>query len=156
MSKLLGFVLGLVLACIASSSAASAKNCVTVTVVDPLELPDGSIHAAGSLTLCSIKVFSPVAQFHQVSVDGMPVGFLLSRLVVSEGPVPDDPLVTFHRDRKGRLHLIGYAWPAGKRSQTYLLQDPRPSRGLNQASAPLEPPTEQERSSPPLLAAIAP
>lgn len=156
---LLGVALGLMLVGTATPIAASAKNCVTVTVLDPLELPDGSIHPAGSLTLCSVRSLSPVAQMHLVSVDGIPVGYLLSRTGVSEGPGPLEPMVTFHRDRKGKLHLVGYAWPAGKRSRTYLLQDPRPSRGpiASPATASVDAGVGRESGgSPAFLAAIAP
>jgi len=151
---------GLALACLATGTAAATRNCVTVSVPDPLQLPDGSIHPAGSLTLCSARSLSPVTQLHQVSVDGIPVGFLLSRMGLSEGPGPAEPLVTFHRDRKGRLLLIGYAWPAGRHSQTYLLKDPRPPSGepvaaeqttRSEAGHEIEAPDLR-----PLLAAISP
>jgi len=152
-------VLAIILACAGGSSSATSRNCVTVRLVDPLELPDGSVHGAGTLTLCTARSFSPVARLHQVSVDGMPVAVLLSRMGVSEGPAPRDPLVTFRRDRNGRLHLVGYAWPAGRRSQTYLLQDPRAS-GPEVASAETAGPgTSVARAGhdpPPLLAAVAP
>jgi len=155
-----GAAVALLVACTGSISAISARNCVTVALADPFLLPDGSVHQAARLTLCLARSFSPVARFHQVSVDGIPVGVLLSRTGLSEGPGPKEPRVTFRRDSEGRLHLVGYAWPAGRRSLTYLLQDPRTiGAHLAVSSGPASLPTAVaggSQDSPPLLAAIAP
>ncbi len=120
----LAWFASLVLTVSGSIGAASGRNCLTVAVPGPLELPDGTVHPAASLTLCMSRAFSPVARLHEVALDGITVGLLLSRLGVSEAPGSGEPMVTFRRDREGLLHLIGYAWPSGSRSQTYLLQIP--------------------------------
>ncbi len=103
--------------------AASGPGCVRVAVPEPVELPDGTIHPAGNLSLCIGQALSPVTALQRVSVGGMPVGILLSRRGTSEGKATAEPSVLFRR-LAGRLHLVGYAAPAGATNQTYLLRDP--------------------------------
>ena len=108
----------------APNHAASGPGCVSVAVAEPVELPDGSVHPAGSLSLCIGAPLSPITALQRVSIGGMPVGILLSRRGVSEGPATAEPSMLFRRDETGRLHLVGYAWPAGETNRTYLLRDP--------------------------------
>jgi len=95
--------------------------CARATLAEPLVLPDGSSHPGGELTLCVHRDYSPVASLHETYVDGHPIGLLISRRGVSEGNSRDRPFMMFHRDRRGRLHLYGYATPVGQRWVTYLL-----------------------------------
>lgn len=104
--------------------AASGPGCVRVALEEPVELPDGTIHPAGDLSLCIGAHLSPVTSLQRVSVGGMPVGILLSRRGVSDGPATAQPSVLFNRNAAGQLHLVGYAWPSGATNRTYLLRDP--------------------------------
>lgn len=126
--------LGLILA-FGTGWASPSGNCLSVEVAGPIELPDGSIHSATSLTLCVTRVFSPIATLHRVSLDGLPVGLVMSRMGMSEGPGSPEPMVMFRRDANGLLRLVGYAWPRGDRSQTFLLQMPKRRKPAESATA---------------------
>lgn len=133
-----GLFVVLGLAAFASAYAQSSGDCLSVALPDPIALPDGSIHPAGQLTLCTSRVYSPVSAVHALSLDGMPVARLLSRPGISEVPGPNQPTVTFYRDGGGILHLIGYAFRSGNRSRTYLLDTPsRRAGGMASGAAPL-------------------
>ena len=138
----LALSLGLLLA-FGTGWASPSGTCLTVEIAGPIELPDGSIHSARSLTLCMTRVFSPVARLHLVFLDGLPFGLLMSRLGVSEGPGPKEPMVMFRREAAGPLRLVGYAWPRGNRSQTFLLQTPKPRKPAT------DPATVLSRGGPP-------
>ena len=135
--------------------AASGPGCLTVAVAEPIELPNGSVYPAGDLSLCIGQPLSPVTALQRVSVGGIPIGILLSNRGMSEGPASAEPSVLFRRVASGRLHLVGYAWPAGTRNRTYLLRDPAEfARGHRDvvlaAREPIEPAVEVPA---PLLAA---
>ena len=128
--------LGLILA-FGTGWASPSGSCVTVEVAGPIELPDGSVHSASSLTLCMTRVFSPIATLHRVSLDGLPVGLVISRMGMSEGPGSREPMVMFRREATGPLRLVGYAWPRGNRSQTFLLQVPKRRKPAGESATAL-------------------
>ena len=122
------------------SLAQSTGDCLRVEVSSSIVLPDGSVHPAGTLELCLSRAYSPVAGLHATSVNGVPVGLLLSRRRTSEGPAREEPYVLFQRTPEGRLELLGYSWPDGKAMNTYLMRSkPReikePSQAQNQVIA---------------------
>jgi len=106
-----------------STSAVRANNgkCLRADVPGPMLLPDGTELPSGMLTLC-VEDYSPVAAYHRVSFNGLPVGFLFSQKRVPERPQGSEPLILFRRTVSGTLRLVGYTWPAGKRVNAYLLQ----------------------------------
>jgi len=112
---------GLGLAC-GVAEAGGRGECTSALVEEPFRAPDGSLHAAGRLTICASKRYSPVSHLHATYVDGMPLGLLISRAGWSEGLSEDGkPFMMFRRDADGLLHLSGYAIPAGDRMVTYRL-----------------------------------
>ena len=129
-------VVGLgILAAAIGGAVAETGNCLSVTMPSSFALPGGTVHAPGNLVLCVARAFSPVASLHEVWLDGIPFGFLRSRRGVSEDPGPSQPTVTFRRDDNGLLHLIGYAWPSGSQTRTYLLDTESSNRGSPPATA---------------------
>ncbi len=115
-------VFGVVLGSASPGWGASTRSCLAVSLPAPVQLPDGSRFPGGELRLCETRAYSPVASFHSVAVDGIQVGLFQSRAGRSEGASVTEPLVVFRRDQTGRLHLVGYAWPGGARSRTYVFQ----------------------------------
>jgi hypothetical protein len=83
--------------------------------------PDGSEHPAGMLTLC-VADYSPTASYHKVAVNGHPVGFLFSQRRSPEQQNISDPIVLFRKVPAGKLRLMGYLWPSGRKVVSYLLQ----------------------------------
>lgn len=108
--------------------AASHGTCASADVPEPVRLPDGSVQPAGRFSLCEMRDYSPVASLHSFDVDGQPVALLISRRGTGEGSADQTPFLMFVRDRRGNLHLAGYATPAGDRLVTYELIDLRPGR----------------------------
>jgi hypothetical protein len=108
--------------------AAPGDTCVSAKVSAPFWLPDGVLHPAGTLMLCSVREFSPVANLHRLAVDGRPVGMFLSRKGIAEGRGALAPEVVFERDGAGNLKLLGYSVPTRGRSIAYRLPPARPAR----------------------------
>ena len=109
-------VLSLAVAALAAPIPAKAipptDGCVSAKIEAPFWLPDGELYAPGTLTLCSVREFSPIADLHKLSVDGRTVGVFLSRKRVAEGdPAGMSPEVVFERDQAGNLKLLGYSVP---------------------------------------------
>ena len=108
--------------------AGSRGSCMSAEVPEPLQLPDGSIHPAGTLTLCASRHSSPVSRLHRTFMDGMPVGLFPSRLGANEESGEGEPFMMFYRDTQSRLHLYGYAARAGGRLVSHVIEDgPRQS-----------------------------
>jgi len=101
--------------------------CTTAEVAEPILLPEGTEHPAGSLTLCVSHHFSPVTTLHKTYVNGRQIGLLQSRRGESEGGA-EQPFFVFHRDHAGKLHLYGYASPQGNKMITYTLNSPGAER----------------------------
>ncbi len=121
-TRLLRNVLVLGVSALAAPAAlAGSGKCLRADVPLPMILPDGSEHPAGKLTLC-VADYSPVASYHKVSVNEIPVGFLFSRRRVPEGTTVEDPVVYFHKTADEKLRLTGYLWPTGRKIFSYLLQ----------------------------------
>ena len=110
--ELLGLVLAAgVAACASPAWALSSRACVTAKVPEEFTLPDGTLHAAGRLTLCTLPAFTPVSGLHRVWVDGEGANFAMSRIVRSEAS-PDSPaLMLFERSPGSPLEFVGYVLP---------------------------------------------
>ena len=130
--KVHAFVLGLLAAgtllATPATVAATTDVCITAAIDEPIRLPDGSEHDAGSLTLCRRDDFTPARSTHETYVDRRPIGLFLGRPCVAEGGGEGQPFMLFHREADGRLRLYGYALPTGDRTESFLLQPPA-SRG---------------------------
>ena len=76
----------LTLVAVAGSASASTQVCSTAEVEEPFQLPDGSLHDAGTLTICLDRESSPVSFLHHAYVDRVPVGMMNSdRELVTAG-----------------------------------------------------------------------
>jgi hypothetical protein len=102
-------------------TAVAGDECLTVAVRERVELPDGSIHDAGRLTLCSGVALSPVTQLLRLSMNGSPIGFVMSRPGRAEAPTHAQPTFLFHRRASGALGLASYQVPDARGSRTYLI-----------------------------------
>ena len=119
---LVGLLIPVAILASAPATAEGRGRCATVDVPWPVILPDGSTHPACRLTLCLKQIWSPVSGMHELRIDGMPVGLVLSRIGRSEGPAELTPTMLFRRDEREGFRLVGYAWPDGDTMRTYALQ----------------------------------
>jgi hypothetical protein len=116
-------VLAFGLAAIASTSwAQDSGACVTAKVPEAFTLPDGSLHAAGRLTLCTVRDFTPVVGLHRLWVDGDGANFVLSRIARAEAKADSAPVLLFQRVPGSPLEFVGYVFPSYRQSWSYALQ----------------------------------
>jgi len=104
------------------AQAATRGECVTAVVESPFRLPDGSLHPAGTLTLCDYGAFSPVDTLHRILVGGSSVGLFRSRRRSAEGGSMAFPEVLFNRAADGNLELLGYATPSSGHVTAYRMK----------------------------------
>lgn len=97
-------------------------DCIVVRVDQPMVFPDGSMHEAGTLRLCTMLLFSPVGAIHRASVNGRPVCMLRSRRAAAELGSTGQPAVLFHRLSGGHLRLVGFVRPYGAVARSYEFQ----------------------------------
>ena len=113
---------GILLSAIVLGQAFAQGPCLTVNLDRPVVFPDGSEHAAGQLTLCDWKAYTPVTQIHRSYMDGRPIQMLLGKRTHAErGPMEPDEMV-FRSNGDGRLELIGYSRTLQGRSMTVSFQ----------------------------------
>ena len=110
------------------SLAAPGESCVNAKITAPFWLPDGQLHAPGTLTLCVVREFSPISNLHRLAVDGNTVGVYLSRKRVAEAADGIAPEVVFERDGAGNLKLLGYSLPERERVLAFRLPAANPAR----------------------------
>ncbi len=110
------------LSVIVAGQASAQSSCLTVNLDQPVVFPDGSEHAAGQLTLCDWKAYTPVAQIHRSYMDGRPIQLLMGKRSTGERSVTEPDQVFFRPDPRGRLELIGYARTFHGRSMTVSFQ----------------------------------
>lgn len=130
----------LALAASATIAASPTGTCVSARVDAPFRLPDGTLHAAATLTLCNVMAFSPVATVHRTYVDGRPAGMFLSHTRRAEAEGAAAPSVLFQRDTAGQLALLGYNLPGERRGIAYRMGERRTTRAaplLAGAAAPI-------------------
>ena len=132
--------------------AGDRGKCTSAVVEEQVQLPDGSLHPPGTLTLCDSRSYSPVSSIHKTYRNGMPVGMMLSRRGPSEGGAERQPFVMLVRDGNGLLHLYGYAVPSGRHMVTYRMQQPR-STGAPQLAWDRETPEANTAASAALVLA---
>jgi len=123
-----GLVITGALAVLGTGIALAGDDCLSVRLKAPIMLPDGTIHDASRLTLCTSRDLSPVTRLHVISLNGKAVGLVRSRMGVSEGPARTTPMVMFRRLESGVLDLVGYAVPDGARDRTFVIQPPLRAR----------------------------
>ena len=123
--------IGVLLLAIVTGHASAQAPCLTVNLAQPVVFPDGSEHAAGQLTLCDWKAYTPVAQIHRSYMDGRPIQLLMGRRSTSERSVTEPNEVFFRPDPAGRLELIGYARTFHGRSMTVSFQRLNPPREVD-------------------------
>jgi hypothetical protein len=107
-------------------AVAASSSCAVADVEEPFELPDGSWHPAGQLTLCFERENTPVSFFHRTYVNRMPIGIFaagLRVLATSEGDDTRSFLFTRGEDRT--LRLSGYSVPLRDRIELYEFDRPR-------------------------------
>jgi len=104
-------------------------HCVALDVPAPFVLPDGTVHPAGELKICLSRNFNPVSGLHRVYIDGIPRGFLLSRIANAEIPKDVTPSALFYGE-SGRLRLVGYTVAANGRVFSYLLWNGHAASGV--------------------------
>lgn len=118
-SRVIGIVTVALVLLSAGFTSALADSCFSAEVDSPILLPGGAEMDSGKLTLCVTRELSPVSALHKTYVDGNPVAMLVSHRGYSEGTDDGRPFMMFNRDARGRLHLYGFAAPAGGRMVTY-------------------------------------
>jgi hypothetical protein len=119
----LGVFLAIGLAFFVSTCWAQGHGiCVTAKVPEAFTLPDGSVHAAGRLILCSFKTFSPVVGLHHVWTDGEGASLVRMRRTRSAETAESQPVLLFERAPGTLLDLVGYVLPDGAKSWSYALE----------------------------------
>ena len=108
--------------------AIGTDTCVSAKIDAPFWLPDGALHAPGTLTLCSVREFSPISNLHKLSVDGRTVGMFLSQKRRAEG-TGGVPEIVFSRDKAGNMKLLGYSFPEREGVLAFRLPPAKPLRG---------------------------
>ena len=96
--------------------------CVSANVPEAFTLPDGTVHSAGRLVLCSFKTFSPVVGLHRVWTDGEGASLVRIRRTPSAETAESRPVVFFQRAPGTLLDLVGYVLPDGGKSWSYALE----------------------------------
>ena len=76
-------------------------TCVTAAVPGAFTLPDGRLHAAGRLTLCLDRAFTPSVGLHRVALEGGTLVLVRSRRSRAEMDSGHDAVVLFHRRPAG-------------------------------------------------------
>jgi len=109
----------------ASASATLAQDrgtCVTAKVPEAFTLPDGTLHAAGRITLCTHRVLNPVAGLHRIWADGEGALLVMSRRFQPDEFANDRSILLFRRAPDGALDLVGYVVPFNHKAWSYVLQ----------------------------------
>ncbi|HJQ97058.1 MAG TPA: hypothetical protein VJ826_02030 [Candidatus Polarisedimenticolaceae bacterium] len=115
-----------VLTLVSSVAAQERGACVLARVPEAYELPDGSVHEAGRLTLCLSQALSPVVGLHRLAVDGHTLGLARGRRAIAkESRDVTEPLVLFRR-HAGRLELVGYVVRVDRKVWSYALAEEPP------------------------------
>jgi hypothetical protein len=113
--------------CAADCWAQNRGDCVTSNVPESFTLPDGSVHAAGRLTLCTVQAFTPAVGLHRAWTDGEGASFVMSRVAQAEATADSRPVLLFRRAPGSRLEFVGYVWPEFPKSWSYTLQRSGPA-----------------------------
>jgi hypothetical protein len=109
-------------ACATTALAQDTGACISATVPEAFTLPDGSVHAAGRITLCTHQVLNPSAGLHTVSVDGDGASLVMSKRSRPNEFDGDHAAVLFRRVPGEPLELVGYVVPFGRKAWSYTLR----------------------------------
>jgi len=113
-------------ACSAAAWAQDTGACVSAIVPEAFTLPDGSVHAAGRITLCTHEVLSPAVGLHRLSVDGDGTSLAMSQRSRPREFDGARATILFRRVPGGPLDLVGYVVPFGKKAWSYTLRHSNP------------------------------
>ena len=119
-------------ACASEALAQDRGRCITAKVPEAFTLPDGTLHAAGRITLCTHLVLNPVAGLHRIWADGDSASLVMSRRSQPKEFKDDRSSLLFRRDPKGTLDLVGYVVPFNHKAWSYVLRH----TGVNGAAEP--------------------
>ena len=115
--------LAIVLAACASAAMAQDRGrCITANVPEAFTLPDGSLHAAGRITLCTHLVLNPVTGLHRIWADGDGASLAMSRRFQPKEFKDSRSSLLFRRAPSGTLDLVGYVVPFNHKTWSYALQ----------------------------------
>ena len=130
-------VLVLVLLAVSPAWSQAGGSCVSAEIPWQMEMPDGSIHDPGKVTLCYVRAYNPVAGLHALRVNGMPLGTFQSTVARSEEQESIHPILVFRSDGADHVRLVAYAWPTEQEMEVYWLHRPGETLGqVRQASMP--------------------
>jgi hypothetical protein len=107
---------------VSTSWAQGPGICVTAKVPEAFTLPDGTVHAAGRLVLCSFKTLNPVVGLHRVWTDGEGASLVRIRRARAAENAESRPVLLFQRASGTLLDLVGYVLPDGGKSWSYALE----------------------------------
>jgi hypothetical protein len=127
-------------ACAPIAFAQERGACVSSNVPEAFTLPDGSMHAAGRLTLCTVQAFSPVVGLHRMWPEGGGASLVMSRRARAETKPDSRPVLLFNCAPGEPLDLVGYVLSDGRRSWSYSLRHSNPS-GFAKPAASRVPPS---------------
>jgi hypothetical protein len=102
--------------------AQDSGTCVSANVPETFTLPDGSVHAAGRITLCTHQVMNPSVGLHRVWVDGDGASLVMSRRSRPNEFDGDRAVLLFRRVPGEPLNLVGYVVPFGHKAWSYTLR----------------------------------
>jgi len=99
-------VLALAVLVMVFAPAVEASEKLVIKVTEPFEVA-GQMYPAGELTVRAVHNFSPIAQLHEIQVDGKSLGLL--RAEGTDGTPAKRDEITFRRSTEGHLILLSVA-----------------------------------------------
>ncbi len=86
-------------------------SCLTVELPGQLKMPDGSSRRAGKMQICLERWITPTTALHELSLDGLPWGLVMSRAGRDDTIREQHASVVFKRSSPRHAVLVGYARP---------------------------------------------
>jgi hypothetical protein len=127
-----------VLLAVSPAWSQAGGSCVSAEIPWQMEMPDGSVHKPGQVSLCYVRNYNPVSGLHALKVNGMPLGTFQSTVARSEEQESLHPILVFKSDGAGHVRLVAYAWPTEQAMEVYWLHQPGESLSqVRQASMPI-------------------
>lgn len=119
-------VIGLA-ACASAAWAQDRGACVTANVPEVFALPDGTVHPAGRITLCTEQALNPVTGLHRLQLADGACSLAMSRRSRAEATGDTQPVILFRRTPGEPLELVGFVLPYDHKSWSYALQRSNPT-----------------------------
>ncbi len=113
------------------------RNCISADIPWQMEMPDGSVHEPGQVTLCYVREYNPVSALYALKVDGMPLGIFQSTVARSEEQTSSHPILILKTDGNGHVRLVAYAWPVEDYMNICWLHEPGRNAESRTVSVPL-------------------